>query len=204
LRSPATRSDALPRQRFAEYAARHHSRWLAFANGRHARGVVAEDLLLITGCDRTSAWSVAAFTEARRGGSIFFRGGYASVAGAGLALKGTWDAFTSAEHRSGPSGSGNRNNEITQGTTANMNLEPAQSPRDQCVFVRGYKVRFRRLLGPKVIRAGAGPRREQRGSDREDTEHDVHLNHDEDIMETESIVSSEPVSFCRMRFQLIH
>lgn len=160
LKQPATRQDALPCKRLADYIRRYHTSWLEFANDRHQRGIEASDLILVSGHDVTSEWALAAFTEAQRGASIFFRGGYSALAGGGLSLAGTWDSVMSAQHRSGPPNMPSpRPSSILSTISAWKGGDvPIPVKQDQCVFMRGYKIRPRRLFAPKVLEAAAEPK----------------------------------------------
>ncbi|KAF8575467.1 hypothetical protein K439DRAFT_1369932, partial [Ramaria rubella] len=59
----ADRQDALRKLSFFNYIRQYHGSWLVFANESRERGIDLNDLVLVTGCDRTSAWAVAAFSD---------------------------------------------------------------------------------------------------------------------------------------------
>ncbi|KAJ7679997.1 hypothetical protein B0H14DRAFT_2192421, partial [Mycena olivaceomarginata] len=56
----ASRTD-LRRKKFRDYALKNAQRWYAFVNGDLERMVNNGDLYLVTGTDKSSSWSVAAF-----------------------------------------------------------------------------------------------------------------------------------------------
>lgn len=121
--------------------------------------VELSDLLLVTGCDKTAGWAVAAFTEHQRGASISFEGGYTPVAGGGFSLSGSWSSTSFVQHREGPPSSADQWAILP--TSSNLIASSEASPPvcyDQCVFVRGLRCKARPLRAPKVIEAAAEPR----------------------------------------------
>ncbi|KAF8466771.1 hypothetical protein JB92DRAFT_2773813, partial [Gautieria morchelliformis] len=56
----AERRNALEKHIFIRYVLENHHVWLKFANDVHNRGINLDELILVTGCDRTSAWASAA------------------------------------------------------------------------------------------------------------------------------------------------
>src|SRR5882724_10589482 len=58
----AYRQNAVDKKRFSEYILRHHRSWLDFAEAL-GRDVSLSDLILVNGCDKTSEWACAAWSE---------------------------------------------------------------------------------------------------------------------------------------------
>ena len=51
--------------RFKDYASLHAESWYQYANGPCGRGIGNAELHLVTGCDKTTSWGVAAFSCAQ-------------------------------------------------------------------------------------------------------------------------------------------
>jgi len=54
LGTEAVRKDALTTNRYRAYIVKHHTAWLEFARTVKGRDISLEDLILVTGCDKTS------------------------------------------------------------------------------------------------------------------------------------------------------
>lgn len=97
----AYRQDALDKRRFAEYIVRRHRSWLAFAN-KLGRDLSLTDLILVTGCDRTSEWACAAWSEKTKSARLSFIAGIPGVAQGNLSLWGRWESSHSLDKNVGP------------------------------------------------------------------------------------------------------
>lgn len=118
-----------------------------------------EDVVLVSGASTTTDWAVLTFKHWEANGAIGFQLGVATV---GAANTGIWGSFTSTStvhQEAGPDPT------ITCPNCASTVAQPgvwaeAQASATQCVFIRGWRIRRRplalHLLGPKVIKAGAG------------------------------------------------
>src|ERR1700729_2062421 len=58
----AYREDASNQKQFAEYIIKHYRSWLDFADAL-GRDLSLSDLILVDGCDKTSEWACAAWSE---------------------------------------------------------------------------------------------------------------------------------------------
>jgi hypothetical protein len=148
----------------SKYIARHIDSWYDFASGL---GYALEegDIVFVTGCDKTPGWAIAAFSGSSNNLSFEFRGGFIPIAGAGFVLAGGWTNMGTVQHRSGP-------DDTVRFASAITDLEgdalPSEPPSAQTTFVRIKKAYRRRSLIPRVLRAAAEPRtddRQDRGSD---------------------------------------
>jgi len=98
--------------------------------------------MLVTGCDKTAEWALAAFEDKHRNAGISLTGSLPlATAQLDLTIERRWEQSNSAQHRTGPS----------CGVGSEIKF-------DQTVFIRGYKLLERHFLAPKVIKAAAGPR----------------------------------------------
>ena len=51
--------------RFRDYASLHAESWYQYANGHCGREISNAELHLVTGCDKTTSWGIAAYSHAR-------------------------------------------------------------------------------------------------------------------------------------------
>ncbi|KAF8522838.1 hypothetical protein JB92DRAFT_2886182 [Gautieria morchelliformis] len=118
LRQDAHSIDTLDEITFARYVRDNHSKWLKFANDVHRRGISADELLIVTGCDKASSqWLGVAFFTPPNEVAFEFQVGNAGVAQGGVSVWGSWNHLAV---QAGPSSQTNSHN--------------------QCVFLRGYKL----------------------------------------------------------------
>ena len=139
MEAPALRVDFAKLIPIMNYALTHYASWLKFARDV-GYDVRLRDLRFVTGCDKTSGWGCAAWSDCSRSKSrniaINFRTPAVQLDGS-ASVWGTWETRDSVYHNVGPE------------------RPSLPSVKDQCVFVRGYIVAERLVLKPKVkIRAG--------------------------------------------------
>ncbi|KAF8516244.1 hypothetical protein JB92DRAFT_2272784 [Gautieria morchelliformis] len=103
LREDAHRTNALQKTTFTRYVRENHSKWLKLANNVHERGISADQLLMVTGCDKTSEWACAAFLASSSQIGLEFQIGNVGVAQGGVSVWGSWNHCQSVEVHSGPS-----------------------------------------------------------------------------------------------------
>ncbi|EKM49200.1 uncharacterized protein PHACADRAFT_33578 [Phanerochaete carnosa HHB-10118-sp] len=112
-----------------EYVRMNHASWHAFAVDQ-GRMIAPEDVVL---------WAVAAVANHGKSHAISF-GAEGGIASAEFAVEHSAEAVMSVSQRSGPKRDSARTSEDSLG---NM--------RDQCLFVRYYKVKYRRFLPMKIV-----------------------------------------------------
>jgi len=71
----ARREDTLAQKAFGEWMVKHIDHWLAFAQELQLGVECMEDIILVTGCDRTRSWTNIAFLE----GQVDAKGTYREV-----------------------------------------------------------------------------------------------------------------------------
>ncbi|KAJ6595248.1 hypothetical protein DFH09DRAFT_1136493 [Mycena vulgaris] len=131
----ASRCDVRLRRRFEEYALKHAQRWYSFVNGQVGLGIDTGALYLVTGCDKTTSWNIAAFQDRTDSGRITMKLTASECISAGFSY--TWDwqngstDFTDSGPRRRPGEEGWSNN--------------------QTVFLRGYKVAIRSHVLKKAL-----------------------------------------------------
>jgi len=159
LGDPAYREDAVERKRYCKYITEHHRSWLEFAS-HLGYDLSLSDLILVYGCDKTSQWACAAWSEQTQSVSLTFVAGIPGVAGGGARLWGEWVSQQSLDQNVGPqplvpnieeerntvlqrNAQSSDTPSIDQATSITTTLGiPSMPPRlfNQCVFVRGYQM----------------------------------------------------------------
>lgn len=168
----AIRTDAHSLLDYKTYILKNCESWLAFANGPGSGlELEMEDLILVTGYDLASSWAVAAFMHNEADAAIELQVNTAVGAG-GAGMHVSWKNECNTEHNWGPrpglltSIEPTLSPRISQDTTFMENHETTSSSgdgqtesptRDQCIFLRGYRVKRRVFRTVKKIRAMAGP-----------------------------------------------
>ena len=102
LREDVDHSNALQKQRFIDYVLENHGMWLKFANDIHKCKVSLDQLLLVTGCDRMSAWACAAFSASLNNLGLEFQVINIGVPQGGILVWGSWNNFQSVHVHSSP------------------------------------------------------------------------------------------------------
>ena len=152
---------------------KHYRSWVHFARDKLGRDIDLRDIVLVTGRDLTKQWATATFMEKSRDAGISFQvgDGFGSVLGnAGLAFWGSWSSNIVVPHRCGPVPV----EPPAQEANSRLRIEDApdgSAPSisqiyNQCVFLRGFRVRERTRFLPKIIKAAA------EGADNDDPKDD--------------------------------
>ncbi|EKM58770.1 uncharacterized protein PHACADRAFT_85684 [Phanerochaete carnosa HHB-10118-sp] len=178
IRDHADKTIVQPATDIVQYIRQNHDAWFGFATKPGTYGLMCkpEDIIMVRGTVKTSAWTVAAFQEAgTHVNDIELSAQAGSIADVGLQGSSSVSVYNSIEHRTGPQRpSASRPaslKPVTSGTpsqhgkydlpelevAAEMSKETEpENKRNQTVFLGCYKVK-RRFLLPKKIVAGAGP-----------------------------------------------
>ncbi|KAJ3554116.1 hypothetical protein NM688_g3274 [Phlebia brevispora] len=148
-----------------KYIRRNHRAWHTFARETLGLNCRPEELVCISGCIKTSEWTVAAFLKDESSHGAMIRGQLGPVASVGCEVQITQSREMAARHHSGPV----RPRAARPVVAAEGSRIPVPTPtvvdhaqeNDQTVFIHYYKVKYRRLYPrvPKVIKAAAGPHR---------------------------------------------
>jgi hypothetical protein len=152
----AYRQNAVDKKRFSEYILRHHRSWLDFAEAL-GRDVSLSDLILVNGCDKTSEWACAAWSEKTQCVRLSFVAGVPGIAEGSAGLWGRWISSQSLDKNVGPRplmptiGAPGTSPQLTSSESMSID-EPSsvqttsshssmRSPSyNQCVFVRGFQI----------------------------------------------------------------
>ncbi|KAI0266125.1 hypothetical protein BC834DRAFT_969641 [Gloeopeniophorella convolvens] len=136
----ASREDAIRTKAFETYIRRHCDSWLAHAIVNDLGVDKLEDIILVTGCDRTNSWAMAAVMNAMHDVDISLG---AQAAGGIGGVNFRWGV-----------------SHDTQNSVAFHDSGPAQQPEEaekmQCVFIRGFRTK-RIFQFYKKLKAAAGP-----------------------------------------------
>ncbi|KAH8999211.1 hypothetical protein EDB92DRAFT_942199 [Lactarius akahatsu] len=123
----------------------HIDSWFAFTQ-ELGLGIEMEDIVLVTGCHRTRSWSNIAFNDIQTDARLSLGVEVAGTLGASV----NWRV---SSHR-------------LQGAVLGHRPNGENLPEDQCIFIRGFRVK--RIFGIiPWIRAAAEPKPDTRGNDRE-------------------------------------
>ncbi|KAF8512900.1 hypothetical protein JB92DRAFT_2925997 [Gautieria morchelliformis] len=173
--------DALEKSAFQKYMRKNYASWLTFANDKNNRDIRLIDLVLVTGCDKTSYWACSAFDASAKVDREL-------VLDVGFGKAKTWATwvdrqFHAAWGHSGPAttrrddslptppqsdtdnsdyarkdelhvprgysiatGSETLGDEMRRWASKEVNRRDTldgknlDRPRDQCIFIRGYKI----------------------------------------------------------------
>lgn len=140
LQEDGAREALHPSKDLIQYIVCNHESWHRFAQDVFRLDIRESNILFVSGCIKTGAWALAAATHRAREGELVFGGTFGTLGQATFSVSAEEQITMSVEHRCGP--------KSLKGD--------AEDKRDQCVFLHYYKVKRRRVLGPKVIRAASG------------------------------------------------
>ncbi|KAJ3535821.1 hypothetical protein NM688_g6924 [Phlebia brevispora] len=145
LSRPASRKSILESATLETYIAWNHRGWHTFVTQQRGLKCGPSDLICLSGWVKTSEWTVAACLKDDRGSSCSIQGQITPSATMGCNVSVTESKEMSVIYHSGPDRLG--------AFSTSMTAEAA----DQTIFIEFYKVRYRRFVAPKVLRAAAGP-----------------------------------------------
>ncbi|KAI0084197.1 hypothetical protein BDY19DRAFT_973545 [Irpex rosettiformis] len=107
LKDYATKTSISSNPHFPEYMRRHHESWYRFATDPEKLGIecMPEDIILVRGTTKTSAWTVAAFLfKIDRVHGLAVEAQLGPAASFGLTLSSEHGIYPTCEQRSGPYG----------------------------------------------------------------------------------------------------
>ena len=181
LRDQADKTSLPSATSIQKYIRQHHDSWYQFAINPDTYGLECrpEDILMVRGFVKTSAWAVAAFNDSGNHlHSVDFSGQVGPFADAGFHLSSSQKKQALFEHRVGPvrraprspspSARSHRSSSSVSSTSSHgrigsdlLEVDPAVElwrgdvpQRDQTVFLGYYKVKRRRFRSLKIKAAG--------------------------------------------------
>lgn len=143
-----------------KYMRRNYQAWMRLVREELGFALDVDKLYFVRGFIKSKAWATMTFDKASSSYSGAVSVGYGP---AGISLSATWsDEMQSPPvTRSGPSlrsVPGRQLLSITDGSRTTPQSPYYDAPRNQCIFLSYYKMKVRRFLAPKVIKAAAEPR----------------------------------------------
>ncbi|KAF8172653.1 hypothetical protein BJ912DRAFT_911102 [Pholiota molesta] len=132
----ADREDVIARGLYREYAARYGKSWYKFFNGELKYEARNNSLYLVTGCDKSGSWALAAGSP-QTGSSVRFRikAGPPAVASVTEGFHVSWSNTGGVERRHYP-----------------PSMKDSVEVKNQCVFVRGLTIAIRTSWFTKPLR----------------------------------------------------
>ncbi|KAJ6481572.1 hypothetical protein C8R47DRAFT_591714 [Mycena vitilis] len=134
-----SRCEARPKDRFRSYALQHAQSWYTFVNATLHRMIDSGDLYFITGCDKSSSWSLAVAQNRSEETEMSLRLSATQIGSVGAKYAWDWED-TSGAANSGPRG----------------RSEEEEWKDNQTLFIRGFRVSIRSpplsvLKGPSKV-----------------------------------------------------
>ncbi|KAH9992218.1 hypothetical protein BJV74DRAFT_834960 [Russula compacta] len=144
----ALREDTLAQGAFSEWLLKHIDHWFASVRQLGLGIEQMEELILVTGCDRTRSWTNVAFLGSQHNARVSF----------GVRVDGSG---------TNPNVNFQLSPEYVRGAVLSPGPEGKNLPENQCIFVRGFRVARTRWILLKRTRAAAGPSSDGEGYDYE-------------------------------------
>ncbi len=161
LKDYATKVSIEPNLQLENYMLDNHKSWHEFATDeeKFGRRLEPEDIILVRGVTKTSAWTMAAFlgdVDRAHRFSAGVKGG--PIGSAGVKWSSKHSKSHACVHRTSPKRSYSFSYFIVLWADCRGWCAPGTEPSsDQCIFLNYYKVKYRLLFFPKVIKANADP-----------------------------------------------
>jgi hypothetical protein len=152
----AYRQDAVDKKRFSDYIIQHRRSWLDFAE-ELGRDVSLSDLILVDGCNKTSEWACAAWSEKTQSVRLSFVASAPGIAEGSAGLWGRWVSSQSLDKNVGPRplapaiSAPGTSPQLTMSESLSVDEPSSTQPTlsqsfmrppsfNQCVFVRGFQM----------------------------------------------------------------
>lgn len=150
---PAFRKDTFRDRDFIKYMSKHRKSWLAFFHDHLGIQLELPEIVLVTGCDLTADWATAVFIKSYKNAAIYFTAGDSSIVSGQASLWGSWKTSVNIPHRCGPS---QASKPPTVGDIVPYQTSSQAAEVNQCIFIRGLRMKERQLVLPPKIKAAAG------------------------------------------------
>lgn len=129
--------------------------WYSFLCDTFGR-MPLRNMVFVTGCDLSTDWATATFLEKAKSGKVSFKVSDPHSDSVSVTLWGDWETSTSVPVRCGPS---------ADQKAHHIKGEPT---KNQCIFVRGWRVSERIRPLPLKLQAAAEPKDDRRQADDDD------------------------------------
>ncbi|KAF8264370.1 hypothetical protein EI94DRAFT_1703308 [Lactarius quietus] len=144
----AKQENTVVREDFGKWMIKHIDQWFAWTQGLGLEINKMEDIVLLTGTDRTKSWANVAFLGGQADARVSF----------GVEATHT-ETHTKINWQFSPE-------RKTGATVWHRGPSGENLPEDQCIFIRGFRVRKRMIWWHK-LRAAAGPNPDPKDDDSE-------------------------------------
>lgn len=147
LKDDAVLETVLPNAAFPTYMKTHYENWLRWAQSKDY-DVENMSLVLVRGTIKTSEWTVAGFQSIKGSHLAGIEAAFVPTATAGFQLSKESSTDGSVDYRSGSSPKSfhsRRALSSPSGISSQYNFNPISPdvPRDQCIFLQYYKLKYR-------------------------------------------------------------
>ena len=163
--------DSKKEKLYKSYIKKNFKSWLRYAEDQ-GYDIALGDIILVTGHDTTHKYAMAAFANNDTAIRIAFGASLSGTASASVSSWGTWQGSPIVHHNCGPireqilhdSNNATRASQSTSVDAVSGISALSESQRedhaehaqfDQCIFVRGYRMRERSSLFPPIVKAAA-------------------------------------------------
>jgi hypothetical protein len=109
-------------RKFRELALDHGASWYKHAREYFGRDAPSGSLCLVTGCDKSSSWAIASFSDVSEDSGISLKFTTAPVGDLTAAYRSSWDNHSPAIVRT---------------------IDGSRDKQNQCVFIRGFRIALR-------------------------------------------------------------
>ena len=147
---------------------KHIDTWFAWARQLGLGIGKMEDIILVTGADRTRSWTNVAFPGGPEDGHISF-GANVTPSGDSVAINWTFshERNRGAVLNRGPNGEVRQHSRFLGQSMLRYFRSLQDLLEDQCIFLRGYRVSRKFVILPRGLKAAAGPNPDPKGDDNE-------------------------------------
>jgi hypothetical protein len=152
----AHREETFARGDFARCITKRIDVWFAFARYLGLGVARMEDIILVTGRDLASSWTNVVFSENQGGEQVSFGVQVTGISSCNVQWQVPLEDIRGVAVNCGPSGQVPFFPSKDAETTPGLICSHQNLPEDQCIFVRGFRVRRRFRIIPR-LRAAAEP-----------------------------------------------
>ena len=131
---------------FRRYIANHAKSWYEFVNGPRGREAKNGDLRVVAGCDKTTSWGMATFTDIASPSDLQLR--FTASHQPTGSISNSWLCTGVAESKTGP--------DDRESLQSVLPAELDHRPRNQCLFFRTLSVTLSKALWKLVHRRSRG------------------------------------------------
>ena len=141
--------------RYRNYMVQNYRQWHRYLKERSI-DVKPSDIILVTGCDTSSQWATATYYRNIREVTTALEA-QTPVVEVKFSISAGWGAAQAVKTREGPPQALARQQTRRPDREETQPENESEMPvNNQCIFLRGFYVKERLIIGPQVMKAGAG------------------------------------------------